>query len=285
MAPLVWLVTGCSSGFGEELINLIIARGDHAIATSRNVDRLEPQRFAGASVFELDVTAPQEEIDAKVLGALEIHGRIDVVVNNAGYIDVGTLEETSIEKYTAQFDTNVFGCIRVTQAVLPHFRQRRTGIFVFMGSMAGWTGDPFDSAYAASKFALEGIVESFQKEVAHLGIKCLLVEPGYFRTKLLERPQVAKASSEIDDYAVIVEPTHEHLVRASGRQPGDPRRGAEIIIDAVKRQGVCASREMPFRLPLGSDVLKTIREKCVDTLKLLDDWEDIGRLADFPEGT
>lgn len=179
MAPLVWLVTGCSCGFGKELANAILARGDKVIATSRNVDNV---KFPGATVFDLDVTAPQEEIDAKILGALEIHGRIDVLVNNAGFIEFGTLEETryglggyllrngveekqrhsfinsynSEAKWLSQFNTNVFGAAKVTRAILPHFRQRREGVAVFISSVSGWSGDPFAGVYCGSKFALEG---------------------------------------------------------------------------------------------------------------------------------
>ncbi|PGH35599.1 hypothetical protein GX50_01580 [[Emmonsia] crescens] len=281
MAPLVWLVTGCSCGFGKELANAILARGDKVIATSRNVDNV---KFPGATVFDLDVTAPQEEIDAKILGALEIHGRIDVLVNNAGFIEFGTLEETSEAKWLSQFNTNVFGAAKVTRAILPHFRQRREGVAVFISSVSGWSGDPFAGVYCGSKFALEGIVESFQREVAPLGIKCLLVELGYFRTDIIARPQIKAAVSDIDDYAAFAKPFHDGLPRINGKQLGDPKKGVEVIIDVVKREGQAADRPMPFRLPLGSDCMKVMREKCVDTLKVLDDWEDIICSTDFPAG-
>ncbi|PGH13301.1 hypothetical protein AJ79_03715 [Helicocarpus griseus UAMH5409] len=281
MAPLVWLVTGCSSGFGEEFVHAILARGDHVIATSRNVADL---KFPGAEVFDLDVTAPQETIDTKILGALEIYGHVDVLVNNAGYIEVGSLEETSYDKWLSQFNTNVFGAVKVTQAILPHFRQRRAGIAVFMSSISGWSADAFATPYVGSKFALEGIVESLQKEVAPLGIECLLVEPGYFRTRLLDRPQIQSATSSIDDYAALSQPVHEHLKRVSGKQLGDPKKGVEVIIDVVKHERLAENRQMPLRLPLGSDSIKLIREKCVNTLKLLDDWEDIIRITDFRAG-
>lgn len=172
MAPLVWLVTGCSSGFGEQYVHGILARGDKVIATARNVDKIKHLENAGAATLRLDITDSQQSIRDTVLKALSIYGRIDVLVNNAAYIAIGTWEDLEYvcaanllhfllmlhryEDWLAQFDTNVFGTIKVTRALLPHFRQRRTGTMVFISSLSGWIGHSSCAAYAGSKFALEG---------------------------------------------------------------------------------------------------------------------------------
>ena len=153
---LVWLITGCSSGFGEQFVHSIVARGDRVIATGRNLSRLQHLWNIGASILQLDVTDSQEIIDGKIAEAISIHGRIDVLVNNAAFIQVGTWEDLSADDFRAQFETNVFGTLKVTKALLPHFRQRKTGVNVFISSLSGWIGHDFCGAYAGSKFALEG---------------------------------------------------------------------------------------------------------------------------------
>lgn len=186
MAQLVWLVTGCSSGFGMQFVHSILARGDRVIATARNLEKIEQLKQVGAAVLQLDLTDSQQNIRETVSRAINIYGRIDVLVNNAAYIAVGNWEDLEYvslgesplwlktianiedrpEDFLAQFDTNVFGTIRVTRALLPHFRQRRNGTMVFIGSLSGWIGHPGVGAYAGSKFALEGIL-------IHAHIRCL----------------------------------------------------------------------------------------------------------------
>ena len=158
MTKLTWLITGCSSGFGEEFARSLIARGDNVIATARDnaQERLAVLKDAGAAIVDLDVTSYQTEIDAKIEGALKIYGGIDVLLNCAGYIESGTVEEMCSERLDCQFATNLFGVINVTRAILPHFRQARSGTIVFLGSSAGIEGEPGVSAYCATKFALEG---------------------------------------------------------------------------------------------------------------------------------
>jgi NAD(P)-dependent dehydrogenase (short-subunit alcohol dehydrogenase family) len=178
MSQLVWLVTGCSSGFGEQFVHSILARGDKVIATSRTLSKIAHLEQSGAAILQLDITDPQQTIRDTISKAITIYGRIDVLINNASYVSIGTWEDLEPEDFVAQFDTNVFGTIKVTRALLPHFRSRRTGILVFIGSLSGWIDHPGVSAYGGSKFALEGIVEGLSRETAHLGIQSLLVEPG-----------------------------------------------------------------------------------------------------------
>lgn len=149
-------MTGCSSGFGEQFVHSIVARGDKVIATGRNLSRLQHFNNTDASILQLDVTDSQEAINDRIADAISIHGRIDVLVNNAAYIQVGTWEDLSVDEFRAQFETNVFGTLKVTKALLPHFRQRKAGVNVFISSLSGWIGHDFCGAYAGSKFALEG---------------------------------------------------------------------------------------------------------------------------------
>lgn len=172
MTQLVWLVTGCSSGFGEQFVHGILARGDKVIATARKLEKITHLEKAGAAILQLDITNSQQSIRETMSEALSIYGGIDVLVNNAAFASMGTWEDLEyvvsnipwgptdlvarLEDFIAQFDTNVFGTIRVTRALLPHFRQRRSGTAVFIGSLSGWIGHPAVGAYAGSKFALEG---------------------------------------------------------------------------------------------------------------------------------
>jgi NADP-dependent 3-hydroxy acid dehydrogenase YdfG len=156
MAQLVWLITGCSSGFGEQFVHSILARGDQIIATARKLEKIQHLKQNGVDILQLDITDSQESVNATMSKALSIHGRIDVLVNNAAFIQVGILEDLEYSDWAAQFETNVFGTIKVTRALLPHFRQRRAGVNVFIGSLSGWIGHDFCGPYAGSKFALEG---------------------------------------------------------------------------------------------------------------------------------
>ncbi|KAF2257654.1 NAD(P)-binding protein [Lojkania enalia] len=283
MPQLVWLVTGCSSGFGEQFVHSILARGDKVIATARALEKISHLEQAGAAVLQLDITASQQSIRNTILRALAIYGKIDLLINNAAYIAVGTWEDLEYEDWLAQFDTNVFGTIKVTRALLPHFRERRSGTLVFISSLSGWIGHAFCSAYAGSKFALEGIVEGLWRETAHLGIRTMLIEPGRFRTNLLSTSNMKAARSEIPDYAVSSENMIEGLAKEDHAQPGDPKRLVETILDMVRREGVAEGKEIPFRLPLGVDVFDDMKAKCEETLKLLDEWKKVIRSTDYAE--
>jgi NAD(P)-dependent dehydrogenase (short-subunit alcohol dehydrogenase family) len=154
--PLVWLITGCSSGFGLSFASAVLARGDLVIATARNPSTIQHLAAQGADVLQLDLTWSQQDIDAVVAAAIAVHGRVDVLLNNAGYIQVGLWEDLEYEDWLRQFDTNVFGTIKVTKAMLPHMRTRKQGTMVFVTSLTGFVGHPTVGAYAASKHAVEG---------------------------------------------------------------------------------------------------------------------------------
>jgi len=182
----------------------------------------------------------------------------------------------------AQFNTNVFGPVRVTRAVLPHLRGRHAGTLVFLGSRSGWFGDPFCGAYSGSKFALEGLVESLRWETEPLGIRTLLVDPGRFRTAFLDPAgNLGTAVSRVPDYREAYQTFLGHIASEHGRQPGDVAKGVEVIVDLVRREGVAEDGAVPFRLPLGSDCYETVREKCEETLRVLQKWEPTIRSTDL----
>jgi len=160
-APLTWLITGTSSGLGNTLVQRILARGDNVIATARSLPSISALQSLGASTLALDITSPQSVLDAKAAEAIAIYGHIDVLVNNAGRIVLGALENVDHETWVGQFETNVFGAINVTRAFLPHFRERKSGTVVWIGSVAGWKGAAAGGPYCSSKFALEGLFTLF----------------------------------------------------------------------------------------------------------------------------
>ncbi|KAI1777420.1 NAD(P)-binding protein [Hypoxylon cercidicola] len=275
MGQLVWLITGCSSGFGELLVHQVLARGDLAIATGRKLDKIKHFEPAGAAALELDVTRPQQDINDIVSKAITIYGRVDVIVNNAAYVAMGGWEDIEYDQILAQFDTNVFGSIKATRAVLPHLRERRSGTMVFISSLSGWHGHSFVGAYAGSKFALEGLVESLSRETEVFGLKTLLIEPGRFRTKLLSPGNLQVMQSKIPDYAQVSQAHADGLAKEDQAQPGDTQKAVKIIVDLVRKEGYAAGKDVPLRFPLGPDCFSTIKEKCEETLNLLQEWKDI----------
>ncbi|RTE71140.1 hypothetical protein BHE90_014465 [Fusarium euwallaceae] len=279
MAPIVWLVTGCSSGFGRIFAQQILSRGDHVIATARRVETLDDLNKAGASVMKLDVTDDQDIITAIVQKAMSIHGRIDVLVNNAGFILGGAWEDLS--QFRQAFETNVFGVLKVTKALLSHFRERRTGTNVFISSLSGFHGYEFNAGYSGTKFALEGMAESLWRETTHFNIRTLIVEPGQFRTELLSSRNLKNEPSKIPDYAQRSKDFDEYLAKRSGHQAGDPEKGVAIVLDLVRGEGVAEGRDMPLRIALGADGYEVVKDKCDETLKSLEAWKDVSCSTNF----
>ncbi|KAK3169840.1 putative secondary metabolism biosynthetic enzyme [Lepraria neglecta] len=281
MPTLTWLVTGCSSGFGEEFVHSILARGDRVIATGRNAaSRLQHFKDTGATIMDLDVTAPQADLDKKMAEALAIHGGIDVLVNNAGYIESGPVEELTPERLLRQYNTNVFGQVNLTRSILPHYREKRAGILAFIGSQAGWQGEAGTTCYCSSKFALE--VESLQKEIEVFGIKCIIFEPGFYRTKAFSAQNFHFNVPRIPEYAEFNKGLRGFIEACDKNQPGDPTKFAERVIDVIKGEGLAEGKDMPIRLPLGSDGLEVMRRKCLETLKLCEEWEKLIVSTDYP---
>ncbi|GAC69493.1 oxidoreductase [Gordonia soli] len=262
----VWLITGTSAGFGRAIAEVAAERGHTVVATARN-----PSSLTGFdTALALDV-GDQASIDAAVEATLSRHGQIDVLVNNAGFGLIGAVEELSDTDLRDVLDTNVFGVLRTTRAVLPHMRARRSGHIVAMSSVGGVVGNPGHAAYATSKFALEGLSEALAGEVAPWNIGVTLVEPGPFRTDFAGRS--IRHADPIADYADSpAGALRARFGEQDGKQPNDPRRAAEIIVD------VLAEPEPPLRLPLGPEAIERIRTKLASQRTELDAYAE--RAAD-----
>ncbi|PVH93887.1 NAD(P)-binding protein [Periconia macrospinosa] len=284
MTQLTWLVTGCSSGFGEVFVRRILARGDRVIATARgDTARLAPLEDAGAAVLALDVAASQSEINTKIAEAIAIYDGIDVVVNSTGYIETGIAEEVTNERFIAQFNTNLFGVVNVTRALLPHFRAKKSGVIVYTGSLGGIAGEVGGAAYCASKFALEGVAESMKLETEAFGIRSHLFQIGHFRTKILSPSNLKTVASTVDAYKELNDMIYGFLGKLSEKQPGDPEKAVDIMIDVVKREGVAEGKTEPLRLPIGKDALTTLRNKYEKHLELVKEWESVITSTDYDE--
>ncbi|OZD04421.1 hypothetical protein CH275_14485 [Rhodococcus sp. 06-235-1A] len=242
-ADRVWFITGASSGFGREFVRAALDAGHRVVATARNVDDLEGPESESLLHARLDVT-DQKSIDTAVTHALDRFGQIDVLVNNAGYGLLGAFEEIDEHRFRENVDVNFFGPLAVTRAVLPSMRARRSGHIVQMSSVIGVVPGPGGTAYAGTKFALEGFSEALAAEVRHLGIGVTIVEPGPFRTDASGRSM--QWGTPLDDYAELIGPARTAFEATHGTQAGDPRRGADAVLAAI------SSDNPPLRLPMGS---------------------------------
>ncbi|MEU4465019.1 oxidoreductase [Streptomyces sp. NPDC024017] len=248
----VWLITGASSGFGRAIAEAALAAGDVVVGAARRPEALDDLVAAHPDRVEalrLDV-ADTGAAEAAVGDVVARHGRIDVLVNNAGRTHVGAFEETTEEDLRALFDVHVFGPAALTRAVLPHMRERRSGAIVQMSSMGGQLSFAGFSAYSATKFALEGMSEGLADEVAEFGVKVLVVEPGAFRTGLFETGR-AGTSADSGVYGKVSE-TRGLVAGGDGTQPGDPAKAAALILAALDAE------HTPLRLPLGDDGVSAV---------------------------
>ncbi|TFK18211.1 short chain dehydrogenase [Coprinopsis marcescibilis] len=282
-SELVWLITGTSSGLGRQLSLETLARGDKVIATTRprSLANLENLRERGAAVLALDVQAPLEELRQIAAEAVKIYGRVDVVVNNAGYPLFGAIEENTPEETEDQFQTNVFGALNITRAFLPYMRERRSGTIVWIGSLAGWTALPYIGLYGSTKWALRGISYCLHEEIAPLGLRSVCIDFGYFRTEVLQEGRRVPATYRIDDYKSLVD-SKEALVQAkNGNQPGDPVKGVKVIADIVHGTGVAKDKAFPLGVCLGSDAYNVGVSVASKNLELLEEWKDVSFMTDF----
>ena len=271
-----WLITGCSTGLGRALAEVLIAKGARVFATARKPEELS-DLVAGhdnARALKLDVTVPAD-ITAAAAQA-EKAGGVDVLVNNAGYGYLTAIEEGDEQGYRAQFETNVFGLIAMTKAVLPAMRKRGSGHIINIASVGGLVGNPGSGYYAATKFAVVGFSEALSKEVAPFGIKVTVVEPGPFRTDWAGR-SLQSSPHPIDAYAETVHARLKQVSGYSGRQVGDPVRAAEAMITVVN------SAEPPLNLVLGAPGLKMVRDKLATLTAEIDRWEALTLGADYPD--
>lgn len=276
--PRRWLITGVSSGFGRALAEAALAAGDIVVGTLRQAGQIaafEALAPGRAHAVTLDVTAPAQ-IAAAVERATAVAGGIDVLVNNAGYGFVGAAEEASIDEVRRQFETNFFGMVQITQAVLPQMRARGAGRILNISSAAGVIASPGLAFYAASKFALEGFSEALAGEVAPLGIRVTILEPGGFRTQF-SGGSFAQAQRRIADYGGTAGRMRDGFAQYDGRQPGDPEKAAQIMLQLVELP------EPPLRLVLGKDMLPRVRAKLAGMLQEIDRWEALSLATEYDD--
>lgn len=270
-----WLVTGCSRGFGRALAEAVLDAGDNLLATARDPATLEglgigkPGRLTTAP---LDVTDEGQATAATNL-AITAFGSLDVLVNNAGYGDIGSVEDTPVSSFRRQIETNLFGTIIMTKAVIPHMRARRAGHIVQFSSVGGRLGAPGRAAYSAAKWGVEGFSEVLAQEMKLVGVKVSIVEPGGFRTDF------AGSSTTLDggrpEYDAVVGEAARMQGAYHGNQPGDPHRGAAAILKLI------AMKDPPLRLPLGSDAVTAIARSDQLRLDELERWRPLSISSDF----
>jgi len=266
----VWFITGAGRGMGVDIAKAALAAGYRVAATGRNIEKVTQAigESADLLVVKLDVNNPADA-EAAVTSVVEQFGRIDVLVNNAGNFYAGFFEELSPEDFRAQVETNLFGPMNVTRAVLPVMRKQRAGLVVQISSTAGVNGGEFTSAYAASKFGVEGWIESLTPEVAPFGIRTMLVEPGFFRTELLTPESTNYAKPSIDDYAEKTRQTITAWNGMNGLQGGDPAKLARALIQLASQD------EPPLRWAAGADAVKELERKAQRLLDEANAYRDL----------
>jgi NAD(P)-dependent dehydrogenase (short-subunit alcohol dehydrogenase family) len=271
----IWFVTGSSRGLGRKLVEAILAAGDKVIATARKPEELKDlSAMYGDNIrtVKLDVTSP-EDVKNAVSVAVETFGRINVLVNNAGYGFLGAFEEMSDEEFKGQIDTNFWGVVNVTRAILPHMRQQSSGHIIQITSIGGRSAFPGFSGYHAAKFAVEGLSEALALEVKPLGLKVTIVEPGGFRTDWAGASMAF--AQPIEAYGTTIGFMREQLRLRNGNQPGDPRKAAQAILKLVDMP------EAPLRLPLGNDAMAVLRRGYKTSSEELERWAGLTKSTDF----
>ncbi|KAJ6598424.1 hypothetical protein DFH09DRAFT_1131739 [Mycena vulgaris] len=272
----VWLITGTSSGFGKCLVNSVLARGDRVIATARSLSKIQHlAKSDNVRLLELDIVSGEETIKAIIAKAVEFWGRIDVLVNNAGYGARGLVEECGSAQLKLQYQTNVFGTIDVTTAVLPYMRTQRSGTIVMIGSRTSWRPEnPATGLYGSSKAALRCLSETLAAEIEPFSIRMLIVEPAAFKTNsLLSTPYYT--GNEIPDYDAARKTSIEWYNTVNGLVRGDPAKAMEVLTDVVRGEGGATGRPWPLYLFLGDVAVQGITDKCHSILQVIDDWKDV----------
>lgn len=274
----VWFVTGASRGFGALIVRDALARGDRVIATARNPQQVidvvgeHPNLLA----VKLDVTNEAEAAAAVEQGVARF-GRIDVLVNNAGFGVLGAVEETSIAEARRLFETNVFGVLAVSRAVLPQMRRQRSGHVINISSLGGYGAYFGWGVYGSTKFAVEGITEAMSQELTPLGIRVTVVEPGFFRTDFLNDNSLVSTVERIGDYAETVGKMRDVAADLNHKQPGDPRKLSKAILQLADAD------TPPLRLPLGTDAIARIEQKHAYVERELAQWRELSASTDHAE--
>lgn len=272
-----WLITGSSRGIGRALAEAVLQAGHRLVATARNPTQLaDLVQHHGDSVraVALDVTDP-DAAHAAIQVAMEAFGGLDVLVNNAGYGNINSVEDTTLAEFREQIETNLFGTIIVTKAAIPLMRGQRSGHIIQFSSVGGRIGAPGRAAYTAAKWGVEGFTEVLASEMALVGVKVTVVEPGGFRTDF------AGASTVLDEgrpeYDKVVGAVARMQREYNGRQPGDPMQAAQVILK------VAAMENPPLRLPMGRDAVMAIARADHVRLAELERWRDLAMSTDFTQ--
>lgn len=273
----VWLVTGASKGLGLSLIKRLLTEGYKVAATSRTVQSLEKEVGASANFLPLEVNITDEKsVSNAITKTLETFGTIDVVVNNAGYGQLGTLEELTDKEARENFDTNVFGLLNVMRNVIPHLRDKKSGHIINISSIAGFLGAfPGWGIYNATKFAVAGLTEAFSAEAASLGIKATIVYPGYFKTNFLLQGSLRLAKNPIAEYKAARDLEVVHDTQIIGNQPGDPEKAALTFIRLAE------SKNPPLHFFMGSDAVAMANTKIGILQNELSANEALSKSTDF----
>lgn len=271
----VWLITGASKGMGLEVAKTVLSKGDKVIATSRNLQE-QIKNIGGASdnflPLKLDIT-DETEVKTAIGKGIEAFGQIDVVLNNAGYYLVGSMEEISDEELRSTIDVNVFGMANIIRHVMPHLRRQQTGHIINIASNMGYIGYANTGSYNASKFAVIGLSEALAQEVKLLGINVTVVAPGMFRTNFMSDTTLAVVKNKIETYHVA---EHVEMLRSfNGQQPGDPKKLAEVLYE------ISLLSEPPLHLPLGTDSYHSIIEQRKKEAMELEQWKYLSVSTDF----
>ncbi|WJN60744.1 oxidoreductase [Pseudomonas sp. SO81] len=271
-----WFITGASRGFGALIAEQALRIGDAVIATARNPQDVENRLGNHPNLFavRLDVTKEADAHQAVAEG-IKRFGRIDVLINNAGFGVLGAVEETSASETERLFSTNVFGLLNVTRAVLPHMRRQRSGHVINISSLGGYYAYMGWGVYGSTKFAVEGISEAMHQELTPLGIKVTVVEPGFFRTDFLDEQSLVKTALELPEYDETVGVIRRFAKAANHAQPGNPIKLAEAMVTLVN------APNPPLRLPLGSDAVERIKAKHELVEAELAEWRELALTTDF----
>ncbi len=266
----VWFITGASRGFGLEITKAVLASGDRVVAAVRNPSKFTLQTDGNENllIVPLDVTN-EEQTNKAILQATDYFGSIDVLVNNAGYGLLSAVEEASAEEVKRNYDTNVFGLLNVIRATLPFMRKQRSGHIINISSVGGLSGSIGWGLYCSTKFAVEGITEALALELAPLGIKATVVEPGYFRTNFLDTSSLSRTPNIIEDYDETVGKMRAFATQVNKKQPGNPVKLAEAFVK------LASAENPPVHLPLGKDTLERYRYKTADFEKDIENWYDV----------
>jgi NAD(P)-dependent dehydrogenase (short-subunit alcohol dehydrogenase family) len=275
----VWFVTGAGRGMGVDIARAALAAGHAVVAAGRNPKRVTSALGAHDDLLavKLDVTS-LDEAKGAARAAVDRFGRIDVLVNNAGNFYAGFFEEITPEDFRAQIETTMFGPMNVTRAVLPVMRAQRSGLVVAISSTAGIVGQEFCTAYAASKFGVEGWIESLTPEIAPFGIRTMLVEPGFFRTELLTPESTNYAKASIDDYAERTAQTVAAWNSMNGKQGGDPAKLANALVQ------IASLSQPPLRFVAGADAMAAVERKADDLLTQVNAHRELSSKLTLDDG-